>query len=376
MSVEERLFALAQQIRQQSGDSFLLSSSQLVPRLNSQAPDLHAEIRALAAAFTMGAAARIAASANQDAEANAIASDIAVRERLSMASVAPAIAVARRIGALTGGYAGTPTPGGWAGDSMAVGAAPQAPAYQAPPAYTPPPQAPQQHYPQPQPGYAMGQQPSAQQGESQTDKLKALSKNPLAMGALALVVGFLVYKNFMEQPSPGPAPTPAPISGPGPQPNPQPGPNPNPQPQTGNQQLPALQPPNAGGPTIAVQRHSSGAPGFMFSLQTQRGPAPAMVLLPQGGWQSGAAGFGVADPGDATMQNVASAGQGQFQLVQSDGRPVRLAQIQMQQDNLGVGNVCLMFRGAQGQQDVQLSGADFCLMDGPCSRPIGCAKLQ
>ncbi|HRK65861.1 MAG TPA: hypothetical protein PLN53_15805, partial [Terricaulis sp.] len=220
MSVEERLFALAQQIRQQSGDSFLLSSSQLVPRLNSQAPDLHAEIRALSAAFTMGAAARIAASANQDAEANAIASDIAVRERLSMASVAPAIAVARRIGALTGGYAGTPTPGGWAGDSMAVGAAPQAPqapqapAYQA--AYTPPPQAPQQNYQQqPQPGYAMPQQPGAQQGESQTDKLKALSKNPLAMGALALVVGFLVYQNFMQQPSPGPAPGPAPIPGPG-----------------------------------------------------------------------------------------------------------------------------------------------------------------
>ena len=80
----------------------MLNASQFAPRLNSQAPDLHAEIRALAAAFAMGAAARIAAAPNPDAEASAIASQIAVAERLSMASVTPALAVARRIGPLSG----------------------------------------------------------------------------------------------------------------------------------------------------------------------------------------------------------------------------------------------------------------------------------
>jgi len=127
---------------------------------------------------------------------------------------------------------------------------------------------------------------------------------------------------------------------------------------------------------LPVQRHSSGSPGIGFTMQTPRGAAPAIVLLPQQGWQAGAVGFGIADPSDPSGQTMAVAGQGQFQLQQSGGHPVRLAQIQMGQDNLGVGNVCLMFRGQQGQQDVQLSGADFCVMDGPCSRPIGCGKLQ
>jgi hypothetical protein len=125
-----------------------------------------------------------------------------------------------------------------------------------------------------------------------------------------------------------------------------------------------------------VQRHSSGAPAFTFMVQTPRGAAPSMVMLPQGGWQSGPVGIGLFQPGDTQGQNMAAGGQGQFQLQQSNGSPVRLAQIQMQQDNLGIGNICLMFRGQQGQQDVQLSGADFCVMDGPCSRPIGCGKLQ
>jgi hypothetical protein len=385
MSVEDRLFALTQQCRQQSGDSFLLTPGQFVPRLNSQAPDLHAEIRALAAAFEIGAAARIAAAASPETEAAIVASEIAVRERLSMASVTPALVVARRVGPLAGALASAPTPGGWAGDSLAVGAAPQ-PA--APPAYVPPApayaaQPAPPHYQQ-APGYAAPPQPGAPP-QSQSDKIKALSKNPLAMGALALVLGLLIYQNFMRAPSQGQQPPPFNDGQRGDMPQPPPntdGQNPQPPPvnnggQTqSNGQMPMLQAPGSGAPILQVQRHSSGAPGFVFTLQTPRGASPGMVLLPQGGWQSGPVGIGLAMPGDTTGQNMATAGEGQFQLVQSNGSPVRLAQIQLAQDNLNTGGICLMFRGQQGQQDVQLSGADFCVMNGACSQPIGCGKLQ
>lgn len=383
MSVEERLFALAQQCRQQNGDGFLASPSQFAPRLNAQAPDLHAEIRALAAAFETGAAARINAAPDQAAAASAIASEIAVRERLSMTSVEPALTVARRIGPLLTAAPAAPPAGGWAGDSVAVGApppAPAAPVYQqapayAQPAYAAPPQAP---YPQ------APQQPA----QSYSDKMKALSKNPMAMGAVALVLGLLVYQNFMR-PSEEIQTVPFQQGGDTQQPpfnGPQPPPDGNqPQPPIGGGgggggsgaagQLPVLGTPGAG-PTLPVQQHSSGGPAIGFALSTPRGPAPGMVLLPAGGWQSGPVNFGLAQPGDTSGQSFATMGQGQFQLVQSGGHPVRLAQIQMQQDSLGVGNACVMFRGQQGQQDVQLSGADFCVMDAQCSRPIGCGRLQ
>lgn len=375
MSVEERLFALAQQCRQQGGDGFLLNASQFAPRLNSQAPDLHAEIRALAAAFAMGAAARIAAAPNPDAEASAIASQIAVAERLSMASVTPALAVARRIGPLGGAAPSAPTPSGWAGDSVAVGT----PAAPAAPAYTPP-QAPAGYAPQ-APGYTPPPQPAAAQ--NMQDKAKAWSKNPAVIVAGVAIAGFLLYQNFgggaQQQP---------PIDNQGPrfdqqQPPPnnnQPPPNNNQQPPVNNNAggdgFPPLQQAGAGAPLLQVRQHSSGAPGFGFTLQTQRGPAPAIVLLPQGSWQAGPVGLMIAMPGDTTGQNVGAGGQGQFQLVQSNGHPVRLAQIQMQQDNIGAGNMCLIFRGAQNQQDVSLSGADFCVMDASCNQPIGCGKMQ
>ena len=387
MSVEDRLLALTQQCRQQNGDAFLANASQFAPRLNAQAPDLHAEIRALAVAFETAAAARINAAPEPEAAATAIASEIAVRERLSLTSVTPALNVARRIGPLMIAPAPPPAGGsGWAGDSVPVGApppapaAPQAPAYQ--PAYTPPqqPHAPHPHAPHVQP----------QATESYSDKIKALSKNPMAMGALALVLGFLVYQNFMRtpetiQPPPfqqgdgggGGGQQQPPFNQPQPPPNgggtqpPQPPPNNG----GGQGQMPVLGAPGAG-PALSVQQHSSGGPAIGFALQTPRGSAPGMVLLPAGGWQSGPVQLGLAQPGDTTGQSFATMGQGQFQLIQSDGHPVRLAQIQVQQDSLGVGNMCVMFRGQRGQQDVQLSGADFCIMDGPCSRPIGCGRIQ
>lgn len=380
MSVEDRLLALTQQCRQQNGDGFLANVSQFAPRLNAQAPDLHAEIRALAVAFEIGAAARINAAPEPEAAATAIASEIAVRERLSLASVTPALNVARRIGPLMPTQAGAAPSGGWAGDSVVVGAPPAPPAppptgYQYPPGYVPP-VAPNPHG-QPAPG-------------SYGEKMKALSKNPLAMGALALVLGFLVYQNFSGAPGPNqPAPfqqgdggqqQPPPFNQPQPPNDGSGGNTPPPQPQPpvnqgGQSQMPVLGAPGAG-PSLTVQQHSSGGPAIGFAISTPRGTAPGMVLLPAGGWQSGPVNLGLAQPGDTSGQSFATMGQGQFQLIQSDGHPVRLAQIQVQQDSLGVGNMCVMFRGQRGQQDVQLSGADFCIMDGPCSRPIGCGRIQ
>lgn len=391
MSVEDRLLALTQQCRQQNGDGFLANASLFAPRLNAQAPDLHAEIRALAVAFEIGAAARINASPQPDTEAATVASEIAVRERLSLSSITPALAVARRIGPLMIAPApAAPAATGWAGDSVAVGAtpaAPAAPAYQQP-AYTPP------HAPHPQPH----PQP-AQATQSYSDKIKALSKNPMAMGALAVVLGFLVYQNMRPSQELQTAPF-------------QQGGGDSQQPPLGGSDSGGQQPPVFGGgggggtgggggvggggvggggtapgqmpvlgapgsgPTLPVQQHQSGGPAIGFALSTPRGAAPGMVLLPAGGWQSGPVNFGLAQPGDTSGQSFATMGQGQFQLIQSGGHPVRLAQIQMSQDSLGIGNACVMFRGQQGQQDVQLSGADFCIMDGPCSRTLGCGRLQ
>jgi len=381
MSVEDRLLALTQQCRQQYGDGFLANASQFAPRLNAQAPDLHAEIRALAVAFEIGAAARINAAPQPEAAATAIASEIAVRERLSLTSITPALNVARRIGPLMGAPAPAPAPGagGWAGDSVPVGAPPQAPAAPQAPAYQPaytPPHAPHPHAPHVQP----------QATQNYSDKIKALSKNPMAMGALALVVGFLVYQNFMRGPEIQTAPFQQGDGGGGggqqqpPFNQPQPPPNNNPpQPPPNNNgqggQMPVLGQPGAG-PTLALQQNSSGGPAIGFALQTPRGAAPGVVMLPTGGWQSGPVQLGLAQPGDTSGQSFATMGQGQFQLIQSEGHPIRLAQIQVQQDSLGVGNMCVMFRGQRGQQDVQLSGADFCIMDGPCSRPIGCGRIQ
>jgi len=386
MSVEDRLLALTQQCRQQNGDGFLANASQFAPRLNAQAPDLHAEIRALAVAFEIGAAARINAAPQPEAAATVIASEIAVRERLSLTSVTPALNVARRVGPLMAAPSPSPANAGWAGDSVAVGAptpppaAPQAPAYQ--PAYTPP---------QPQPGYPHAPHAPQPAAQSYSDKIKALSKNPMAMGALALVVGFLVYQNFMRtpqnmQPPPfqqgdggggtgGGGQQQPPFNGPQPPPN---GGTPQPPPNNGGAQagqMPVLGAPGSG-PALSVQQHSSGGPAIGFALQTPSGNAPGMVLLPAGGWQSGPEQIGHEQPGDNSGQSFATMGQRQFQLIQSVGHPVRLAQIQVQQDSLGVGNMCVMFRGQRGQQDVQLSGADFCIMDGPCSRPIGCGRIQ
>src|SRR5690606_11883915 len=97
MSIEDRLHALAQQYGAERGSAALTDPTQLVAQLSSKAPDLHGEIRALAAAIQANAAARIAAAPNTDLEAQAIAAEIAASQKLSMTSVIPAVAVVQRL---------------------------------------------------------------------------------------------------------------------------------------------------------------------------------------------------------------------------------------------------------------------------------------
>ena len=61
MSVEARLQALVQNYRAQYGDAALAQSPQLIAQLSVQAPDLHGEIKALAAAIRAAAPPLIAA---------------------------------------------------------------------------------------------------------------------------------------------------------------------------------------------------------------------------------------------------------------------------------------------------------------------------
>ena len=117
MCVEERLFALAQQCRQQSGDGFLAAAGN-VPRLNSQAPDLRA-IRALAAALIGRGRALAASPARRRKQRSP--PDRGAR-RLSMARLRRRSMWRAGLGRLARRQ--PPAPAGWAPDSMAVGAAP------------------------------------------------------------------------------------------------------------------------------------------------------------------------------------------------------------------------------------------------------------
>ncbi len=374
MSIEERLFALAQQYRDRNGAAAMADATQFVPQLSSQAPDLHVEIRALAAAVQANAAGRIAGSANGDLEAAAVAAEIAGAQKLSMASVTPAVAVARRLGTTPAAMPPAPSGGGWAGDSVIAGSSP------------PPPYAPQVAPPHnafaPQPPFPpVGGEPAK----------PPYYQNKWVIGGLGAVLLALVYQQMNPAPGPGPGPGPTPPGpGPGPNPpapNPPPapfdGPNPNPPAPVppgpdvstassstsggGSNQFPALAPPNGPQPTLSVQQQGQGYL-IGFSIVGNTG----LVSLPPGGWEKGDAGLMLTR--NQQNQQADSMGTGKFQRLQSGSNPVRVAQIQWQQDKLGLGPVCVAFIG-NGGQDVSLKGSKMCLMDGPCSRPLGCGQI-
>ncbi|RZJ82600.1 MAG: hypothetical protein EON88_30175, partial [Brevundimonas sp.] len=185
MSVEDRLYALAQQYRDQFGPSGLSNSAQLVSQLSSRAPDLHGEIRALAAAIHADAGGRAARSVNAGLEIEAIAAEIAANEKLSISIVRPAVAVAAKLGPVA---AGAPTAGGWAGDSVIAGASP--PASYAPPVAPPHPGG------YPQGGYVPPVGPGA---EPTLAAAKPFYQNRWVLGGVAAVAAFGLYTSMNQK---------------------------------------------------------------------------------------------------------------------------------------------------------------------------------
>lgn len=383
MAVEDRLLVLLTQTRQQFGDAILADPAGLRSRLSQQAPDLHGEIQALAAAITGGAPARVGAAADKAAETQAIVNDIAARERLSVAVVRPAVEVA----CLAGIGAITPAPasagGGWAGDSEIV--RPRAPEPQPQPAYQP--QQPYPPHPAPPPGGVMGF----------PEQVPFYRKSWFHWGAAAAVILAVVVGRGVPvepegdtggngpQPAPQPQPQPGPFGGNpgggGPDQPQGPGTIPQPQPPGNGEGAisiangPTLGDRNGAMPTLTPQRASNGSFGFAFTLPVN-GVAPirGAVILPANGWDAGQGtivGKQSRPNGDA-----ASVGSGRYERVISAGAPVRFMRPVWESDEIGAGPTCIAFAGAAGQQDVSLSGATMCIMDGGCNQALGCGRIQ
>lgn len=374
MSVEDRLFTLVDQCRQQQGDGFIQSPALFVPRLSSQAPDLHAEIKALGAALEMNAAGRIENATDSSNEAEQIKNEIAVKEKLSAGVVAAALNVARRIGSLSA-VGTSPAGDGWAGDSVVVGT-PATPQYQQPQSA--------------QPGHTAGDQYEEEDDDDDEEEEKPpiwKDKRVIAGAVIALVAVLYFSQQQGGGQQPGPQPAPQPIPQPGPQPMPQPGPQPMPQPgpqpvpQPGpqpvpQQTLPLLQPPNGQLPTLQVQQLQNGSLGISFTMTTQAGQSPAMVMLPAGSWDGGEGLLGIWRPGvDYNTNRPDSLGSGYMLPFNNNGVPVRALIPVWQQDNMGFGSICVAFMGSTGQ-DVQLRGSTMCVMDGNCERASGCGRIQ
>ena len=381
MSVEARLQALVQNYRAQHGDAGLHNAPQLIAQLSSQAPDLYGEIRALAAAVTGNAAARIAASPDQEGEANRVATEIAASEKLSMAVATAGVAVARATGPVgQAAPAMPPTPpaavGGWAGDSVAVGAPPPpAPGYAAPP--------PQQPYAQPPAGgYAPpGSVPPPVQASV------PVHKNPVilaAAAAVALVGGYYVYSQRDPTPKSDPVTNEqkGPLAG-GPQDGPQSGPGPGQQgpatPPGGGQQgatnpFPRLV--SSGDlPVLSVNSAPNGL-AVPFSIETQGGPALGAVILPTSGWEGGPATVIFGAAGDTTGEGqVVNQGSAQMQRIQGQTAG-RVGQVQWQRDGLNLGPICVAFVGQAGPNgDIGLAGTTMCVADATCEANAICGRV-
>lgn len=378
MSIEDRLYALVAQARQAQGDSVLRMPGQLVPRLTGQAPDLHGEIRALAAALAMDAPRSIAAAADGAAETARIATEIAAGERLSIGVVNTAITVACRIGATSTGPAAAPVAaGGWAGDSVAVGATPSpAPIPAAAPAETAATAAPWFKNRWIGGAMAAGVLFFVYLSSQRDDAPQAVPPGPGQQGQYPpgqMPSGQMPSGQMPPGQMPPPGQTPMP-PGQQPQPGPMAGTNGAP---VGQQQgePPLLQPPGGNLPAISVQRTPEGAIALGFRVQTRGGGAPGIVILPANGWESGPTMFGFMRAGGATGGQPDTMGTGIFRLVPGQSPPVRTAQPSWQQDNVGMGNICVAFIGAQPGQDVGLQGSTMCVMDASCQQAAGCGRM-
>ncbi|MGQ0660771.1 hypothetical protein [Sphingosinicella sp.] len=371
MSVEARLQALVQNYRAQHGDAGLYASTQLIAQLSSQAPDLYGEIRALSAAITGNAVARIAASPDQDGEAQRVATEIAGTEKLSMAVAIAGVAVARALGPVGGPAAPAMPPpppaaaGGWAGETVVAGPAP-APGYPPAAGYVPP-----------------GSVPPPGQSAA-----VPIYKNKVAIGvaaAVVLLLGYAYTQRAPSRPQPGPVTNEqGPLAG-GPQgggapqggPGPQGGGAPGGGQQGASGQYPMLS--RSGTlPGLQVNRMQNGY-AIPFLIETQSGPAPGGVIVPLNGWDQGPTTIVFGQPGDTTGQGqIVNQGSVQMQRVEGPNGPARAGQVQWQQDALNMGPICVAFQApAQTQSgDVGLSGTTMCVMDANCQQSAGCGQVR
>jgi hypothetical protein len=169
-----------------------------------------------------------------------------------------------------------------------------------------------------------------------------------------------------QMPGQMPGQVPGPMAGPGGAPG-QPGP------QQGGPAL--LQPPGGNLPTLSVQRAQDGSPVLFFQVQTRNGATPGMIALPANGWEAGPSMFGFMRAGTNGSQPD-TMGMAVFQRNNSQAGPVRTAQPSWQQDNVGLGNICVAFIGPQGAQEVPLQGSTMCIMDANCTQAAGCGRVQ
>ena len=402
MSIEDRLLLLLIQARQTGGDAALRDTAGLRSRLSSQAPDLHGEIQAMAAALAMGAPVRIAGAADAEAERQAIAADIARQEMLSMSVVGPGLAVACQGGAGIGPADPSPPPplgddwagdsivvGGdapsahkpgedsWAGDSVAVGAAPSLDKGAPPPPQpiAPPPFAAPPPYPQPQPGpyhpphgYGPGPYGAAAPKPFYTQTWFFVL---IAAIIIAAAVGYTLWRTYGGPTTGTAANAPAaPVAPPvtkEPQPPVTP-PQPDSTPRPGG---PTLTPLESQPVRLPLQRYADGRVGIGFRVVAESGPIDGLIILPRGGWE-----------GETTVlasngADARSIGTGRLILqMTDDNSPARSMQVQWQQDGVGAGATEIAFASGAGQADVVLSGAGMCIADPTSGTIIGCGQIE
>ncbi|GEM_PF-2066444 len=395
MSIEDRLYALADQARSANGDAHMADPNGFTQAATAQAPDMFGEIKALGTIFAEGGPGQLASHGNTEAQTRHVADAAGV----SIGSARHAVNVATRLGggAASGAAPATGSDDGWAGDSVVVGGGTAQP----------------QPQPQPQPhqGYqAPPQQPVqgdyvADEDDDEEEEAEPWYKNKMVLGiGGAVVLAFLVFGGGGgEEPQTGPQIPQGGGGGGGGGIGPQGGgggggigPQGGGGQQGGGQQgggqqgggqqggggqvqgggqYPPLASPNGGQAVTQAVRDSQGNTIVPFSLTSQNGNVPGQVLIPAGGWDSDYGIVGLWQPGSNPANSQAvSYGRAQYQGMQNGGKAFRVLQIQWDQDGFGMGPVCVMFSSAG--QDVNVNGSVMCVGDGQCQQAIGCTQVR
>lgn len=361
MSVEDRLSALLAQARRSGGEALLHDPAALRAQLSAQAPDLHGEIQALAAAIRMGAAARANGVSDPLSERATIAADIARAEHLSLTVVQPAVEVACRAGVAPPSVSSS---GGdaWIGDSVMPGAGP-------PPAPAPAPRPPRRYPPRPAVVY---QPPQPAFAGHAAAPFYTRTWFYAAIGALlilgALAVTLLTGGGERGRGSRTAVPPTGSVSAASGAPSAA---------SESTASAPAS-PAAAGGPTLAPY----GGTMPVLRAQTQPGGGVALSFTVSGGGETIDGGLVMPAGWDGetvvtgtNAQGARSVGRGRFQSTRTGNVPMRVMTVTWQQDGVEAGPTMIGFQGQPGQPDVQLSGSIMCVMDGANGQPVGCGRV-